>query len=158
MAALQQTRAIKPANNNWVLFAATVEAMLFRAGEKWQAERVEHAIRSLRDWYKGDGVYGDGPEFHWDYYNSFVIHPMLIEVLEVLGPGAEGVGSPATPVLARARRYAAILERLISPEGAFPPLGPIAEPTASASFICLARWRCGMNCRRGCLPPRSAAG
>ena len=29
---------------------------------------------------QGDGACGDGPEFHWDYYNSFVIHPMLLDV------------------------------------------------------------------------------
>ena len=27
----------------------------------------------------------DGPAFHWDYYNSFVIHPMLVDVLGAVG-------------------------------------------------------------------------
>ena len=35
----------------------------------------------MNTWYKGDGVYGDGPPFHWDYYNSFVIQPMLLNIL-----------------------------------------------------------------------------
>ena len=48
-------------------------------GVWWDPMRVDYAIRSIEQWYKGDGVYGDGPSFHWDYYNSFVIHPMLLE-------------------------------------------------------------------------------
>ena len=45
--------------------------------------RVDYALRQHDQWYKGDGAYGDGPAFHWDYYNSFVIHPMLLDVLDV---------------------------------------------------------------------------
>ena len=44
--------------------------------------RVDYALRQHDQWYKGDGIYGDGPQFHWDYYNSFVIHPMLLDVLD----------------------------------------------------------------------------
>ena len=29
-------------------------------------------------------MYGDGVDFHMDYYNSFVIHPMLTDVLVVM--------------------------------------------------------------------------
>ena len=54
--------------------------------------RVDYALRQHEQWYKGDGIYGDGPVFHWDYYNSFVIQPMLLDVLD--GPpmvsGVEG--------------------------------------------------------------------
>ena len=121
--ALKLTRGIKPGNNNWLLFAAMVEAFLFRIGQPWLEERVEPALRLHESWYKGDGVYGDGPEFHWDYYNSFVIHPMLIDVLEVLGARNPQWEKMKPAVLRRAQRYAAIQERLISPEGTFPPIG-----------------------------------
>jgi hypothetical protein len=47
--------------------------------------RVDYALRQHHQWYKGDGAYGDGPYFHWDYYNSFVIQPMLLDVLGVCG-------------------------------------------------------------------------
>ena len=47
--------------------------------------RVDYALRQHEQWYKGDGAYGDGPAFHWDYYNSFVIHPMLLDVLDACG-------------------------------------------------------------------------
>ena len=51
-------------------------------GAPWDRLRVDYAVRQHDQWYKGDGAYGDGPAFHWDYYNSFVIHPMLLDVLD----------------------------------------------------------------------------
>src|SRR6266705_251342 len=109
--------------NNWLLFSATVEAGLKSLGASWDRVRVEYALRQHEQWYKGDGVYGDGPSFHWDYYNSFVIHPMLLDVLRLVGATAPEWQALTGPVLQRARRYAAIQERLISPEGTFPPIG-----------------------------------
>jgi hypothetical protein len=123
LAALKQTRAVKPPPCNWLLFAAMVEALLHRAGEKWVAERVENAIQMHEKWFKGDGAYGDGPDFHWDYYNSLVIQPMLLDVLEVFGPERPEWAALKPLVVWRARRYAAIQERFISPEGTFPPIG-----------------------------------
>ena len=123
VACLKQTRVTQPGENNWVLFAAMVEAMLHRAGEPIVVERVDHALTKHEEWYQGDGVYGDGPHFHWDYYNSFVIQPMLLDVLAVLGDERPAWGAMRAAVVARARRYAAIQERMISPEGTFPPIG-----------------------------------
>ncbi len=121
--ALETTRAITPGPNNWLLFAATVEAGLFALGARWDRVRVDYALRQHAQWYKGDGAYGDGPAFHWDYYNSFVIHPMLVDVLGALGGESEAWKAMRAPELERARRYAAIQERLISPEGTFPAVG-----------------------------------
>ena len=83
VAALESSRAITPVFSNWLLFSATVEAALARLGATWDRMRVDYALRQHDQWYKGDGVYGDGPAFHWDYYNSFVIQPMLLDVLDV---------------------------------------------------------------------------
>ena len=47
-------------------FSAIVEAALSFMGVWWDPMRVDYAIRSVDTWYKGDGVYGDGPSFHWD--------------------------------------------------------------------------------------------
>ena len=123
IAALQSTRVIQPGFNNWLLFSAMIEAALSTMGVWWDPMRVDYAIRSVEEWYKGDGVYGDGPPFHWDYYNSFVIQPMLLNILDTISKSSKAWNSFRQVTILRARRYAAIQERLISPEGAFPPMG-----------------------------------
>lgn len=122
VAALKSTRAIRPGENNWLLFAATVEAFLRKTGEPVVRERVDHALTKHMEWYKGDGVYGDGKDYRYDYYNSFVIHPMLVEVTTAFAADAEW-GPFASVVMKRAQRYAAIQERQISPEGSYPMIG-----------------------------------
>jgi hypothetical protein len=121
--AFESTRSIKPGFNNWLLFSATIEAALATLGASWDRMRVDYALRQHEQWYVGDGTYSDGPEFHWDYYNSFVIQPMLIDVLDACGAHDPAWEKLKDPVVRRARRYAAILERLISPEGTFPAIG-----------------------------------
>ena len=123
VAALVSTRAIRPGFNNWLLFSAMVETALSVMGADWDRMRVDYAVRQHEQWYKGDGMYGDGPTFHWDYYNSFVIQPMLLDILGALAPLTPEWKPLVDPVLLRAKRYAAIQERLISPEGTFPPIG-----------------------------------
>jgi hypothetical protein len=123
IAALESTRIIVPGFNNWLLFSATVEAGLKTLGASWDRVRVDYAFRQHEQWYKGDGTYGDGPALHWDYYNSFVIHPMLIDVLDVCQHEMPAWQELASREIERARRYAAIQERLIAPDGTFPPIG-----------------------------------
>ena len=123
VAALESTRTIVPGFNNWLLFSATVEAGLRSLGAPWDRVRVDYALRQHDQWYKGDGTYGDGPEFHWDYYNSFVIHPMLLDVLDACAEEHRAWKELAGRVALRARRYAGVQERLIAPDGSFPPIG-----------------------------------
>ena len=66
------------------MFAAIIETALLTMGESPTEQRLEACLRNMLSWYKGDGLYGDGNDFHFDYYNSFVIHPMLADVLRVL--------------------------------------------------------------------------
>ncbi|MCM3203734.1 DUF2264 domain-containing protein [Paenibacillus illinoisensis] len=122
--ALLATRIIRPVFSNWLLFSAIIEAALARMGvETWDRMRVDYAVRQHDQWYMGDGAYGDGPDFHWDYYNSFVIQPMLVDILDALGDQFDDWKAIRIRVLGRATRYAAVLERMISPEGTFPPIG-----------------------------------
>ncbi len=121
--ALAETRKIQPGFNNWLLFSAMIEACFCKYGQPWDTMRIDYALRQHQEWYKGDGLYGDGPDFHWDYYNSFVIQPMMLTVLDAVSAVTERWSFLRKPVEARARRYAAIQERLISPEGTFPPIG-----------------------------------
>jgi len=122
-AALASSRAVTPGFNNWLMFSASVEAALAAMGERWDAMRIDYAVRQHQQWYVGDGVYGDGPQFHWDYYNSFVIQPMLLDVLHGIAPHSRAWERFATDTLARAKRYAAIQERLIAPDGSYPAVG-----------------------------------
>ena len=123
VAALESTRTITPGFNNWLLFSATVEAALAKLGAPWDRMRVDYALRQHEQWYKGDGAYGDGPQFHWDYYNSFVIQPMMLDVLDACRDQSAAWKDIAGRAEPRARRYAAVLERLIAPDGTFPPIG-----------------------------------
>lgn len=123
------TRAIPPYESNWLLFASLVEAALHHFAQDLQPDRVHHAVARHAAWYLGDGTYGDGPELHCDYYNSFVIHPLLLETLDRLSPAFPPPPAPlALPLSSaeawrRARRYAEIQERSIAPDGSFPPVG-----------------------------------
>jgi len=123
IAALKSSRVITPGYNNWLLFSATIEAALLKFDNYGDRMRMDYAIKQHQLWYKGDGLYGDGPNFHWDYYNSFVIQPMLLEVLQTLQDSDKNQKNAYETALKRARRYAAIQERLISPEGTYPPIG-----------------------------------
>jgi hypothetical protein len=124
IAALQSTRKHQITwRNNWLLFSAMIETFLATVGAEWRAEPIDVAIKAHQEWYKGDGAYGDGSDFHWDYYNSFVIHPMLVTILELIGPIDDRWDGVRKAVHERALRYAAVQERLIAPDGSYPAFG-----------------------------------
>lgn len=123
MAALESSRVIKPYENNWLLFSAMVECAIKEFGGEWKYEAVEYALDRHEQWYKGDGVYGDGPDFHFDYYNSFVIQPMMTQVLEIVVKHVPEKSADFKRQLKRYARYAEQQERMISPEGTFPAVG-----------------------------------
>jgi hypothetical protein len=120
---LRKTRRITPGQSNWLLFSAMIEAFFAKVGADWQEGPVERALTAHEQWYVGDGTYGDGPEHHWDYYNSFVIQPFLVDVLETFQPVTPKWSDLRPNVLKRARRFAAVQERMIAADGTFPPLG-----------------------------------
>lgn len=123
IAAFKNLREIKPGYNNWLLFAAIIEAALLQFGDTWDPMRVDYAIKKHEEWYKGDGWYGDGPHFHFDYYNAFVIHPMLADIFKVLANHGKASAKDHERELKRMQRYGVILERMISPEGTIPVVG-----------------------------------
>ncbi|MEO7991565.1 MAG: DUF2264 domain-containing protein [Chryseolinea sp.] len=122
--ALIATRVIKPYNSNWLLFSAMIETAILKFSKtNYDYTPIDYAIKQHEAWYKGDGVYGDGPEFHFDYYNSFVIHPMLLDIVATVNHETGELKDTFIILEKRAKRYAEIQERLISPEGTFPPIG-----------------------------------
>ncbi|MFR9236417.1 MAG: DUF2264 domain-containing protein [Eisenbergiella massiliensis] len=123
-AALRSSRQIVACNSNWIFFSAMVEAGLYVLGEKdYDKMRIAYALRVFDGWYKGDGVYGDGEMFHWDYYNSFVIQPMYLDLAEMFVNLGEEFRELEKRVAVRAARYASVLERMIAPDGSYPILG-----------------------------------
>ncbi len=126
VAALKQTRTILSHRCNWLLFTAMVEAALYVMTGDCDRMRADYALFAHEQWYKGDGVYGDGPNFDWDYYNSYVIQPMLLDVIRTLHPVMNRGGYAdrmEAKTLKHARRYAAIQERMINQDGTFPVIG-----------------------------------
>ncbi|UQZ32711.1 hypothetical protein C2I18_03540 [Paenibacillus sp. PK3_47] len=124
IAALKKTRRTATSGSNWLLFSAMVEAALYILGDpEYDRMRVGYAVHMFMDWYKGDGVYGDGKDFHWDYYNSFVIQPMLVDVITLFEQDAAPYPSLKPLIMQRAQRYSAVLERMIAPDGTYPFLG-----------------------------------
>ncbi|GAB3166967.1 DUF2264 domain-containing protein [Telluribacter humicola] len=121
--AFQSSRVIRPGFSNWLLFSGMIEAFFAKYGYEYDKMRLDYAIRQHEQWYKGDGMYGDGPNFHWDYYNSYVIQPFLVDILAVIAPMDRTYQSIHENVTKRAVRYAAIQERLIAPDGTFPIIG-----------------------------------
>ena len=122
-ACLRETRAITPPQNNWLLFSALVESALWKFTGECEKKSIEIALQKHEEWYVGDGTYGDGPQYHWDFYNSFVIQPALLAVLTVCEEKHSPLAKELPRVIARARRYAEVQERLISPEGTYPVIG-----------------------------------
>lgn len=120
-------RSIDPPYTNWLLFSSTIEAMMAKAHAPYDQYRVNSAIRKVEEWYVGDGWYSDGPFFTFDYYNSYVIHPMYLETLEAMIDSKEYTRIDYQQYYARAlkrtQKFALILERLVSPEGTFPVVG-----------------------------------
>ncbi|RFS24682.1 DUF2264 domain-containing protein [Chitinophaga silvatica] len=131
-------RSIKPGNSNWLLFSAIIEAMLLQFGAAWKKKPVTYAVEKMQEWYKGDSMYGDGAAFHFDYYNSFVIQPMLVDVLKVMADKNEVPVMAYEQAFKRMQRYSAILERQISPEGTFPIVGR-SMPYRNGAFQALAQ-------------------
>lgn len=119
----KSTRDMKPGNNNWLLFSAMVECGLKEFGGEWNFHVVERALNSHINWYKGDGVYGDGEVYHSDYYNSFVIHPMLKQILEITVKYKPEYEQFYREEQVRFTRYAETQERMIAPDGTYPIIG-----------------------------------
>ncbi len=123
-AALRATRRFTPFAMNWLFFSAMVEAALRVMGETdYDLTRVDYAVNMFEGWYLGDGVYGDGPKFRWDYYNSFVIQPMYLDVLRTFADVGRGYHELLEKCLVRSGRYAAELERNINADGSYPVIG-----------------------------------
>ncbi|MCC7400431.1 MAG: DUF2264 domain-containing protein [Chitinophagaceae bacterium] len=113
----------KGAYNNWLLFAGITEGFLMKIGEQYDPSRIDFALRKMKEWYVGDGWYSDGEHFSMDYYNSYVIHPMLVDLLKITTEKKFSLQQDYDIALKRMVRYSEFLERIISPDGTYPAFG-----------------------------------
>lgn len=111
------------AYNNWLLFSGLTEGFLLSIGEQYDPARVQFAINKMKEWYVGDSWYSDGTKFSMDYYNSYVIHPMLVDLLKVLVDKKRAPQADYDLAVKRMVRYSEYLERVIAPDGTYPPYG-----------------------------------
>ncbi|HVF96429.1 MAG TPA: DUF2264 domain-containing protein [Flavisolibacter sp.] len=117
------TRKVRPPYNNWLLFSAIIEVFFLEHNYSWDEMRVDLALRQIDKWYVGDGHYSDGENFHLDYYNSYVIHPYLTQLLQTLTTKKQAYGWLLEKQGKRSSRYAVIQERMIASDGSFPVTG-----------------------------------
>ena len=138
LAEFEKLRRYTPPYQNWVLFCAMEECLLLKAGGSVDEYRLRTGLYKVEEWYIGDGWYSDGPSFAFDYYNSYVIHPMYYECVKTLVEKKRwlipyvndqqrgrrlNAAERLRDVETRMQKYGVILERMISPEGAFPVFG-----------------------------------
>ncbi|MFM9826509.1 DUF2264 domain-containing protein [Flavobacterium sp.] len=113
----------KAVYSNWLLFSGITEAFLLKIGADYDPVRIDYALKKINEWYVGDGWYSDGPKMSMDYYNSFVIHSMLVDLLAVTVENKISNQSEYDLAVKRMSRYSEYLERIIAPDGTFPAFG-----------------------------------
>ena len=138
-------RHIDPPYTNWLLFSSTIESFMAKAGGDFDEYRVNSACRKVEEWYVGDGWYADGPVFAFDYYSSYVFHPMYLETLQAMVDAKVNSRLDYQKYydreLRRCQKYSIILERFISPEGTFPAFGrSIPYRMATMQPLALMAW------------------
>lgn len=140
-----QLRRVDPPYTNWLLFSSTIESLLAKIGADCDEYRINSAIRKVEEWYAGDGWYADGPIFAFDYYSSYVFHPMYLETLQTMRESGRYTRIHYTKyyqrALKRAQKFSIVLERFISPEGTFPVFGrSIPYRMATMQPLALMAW------------------
>ena len=138
----EKIRLIKPYNNNWLLFSGIVECFFIMIGKEPDKKKMYDIIKRINNFYIGDGWYSDGPVFAMNYYNSFVIHPMFVHMIEIMEKN--NIKAPISSKLAfeRMQRFNVFIERLISPEGTFPAFGrSIVYRMAIFQTLALSVWK-----------------
>ena len=138
-------RHIDPPYTNWLLFSSTIESFMAKAGGDYDQYRVNSACRKMEEWYVGDGWYSDGPVFAFDYYSSYVFHPMYLETLQAMIDAKANTRLDYQKYydreLKRCQKYSLVLERFISPEGTFPVFGrSIPYRMATMQPLALMAW------------------
>lgn len=142
---LKSLRTIRPAYNNWLLFRAMVEVFFMSIGEDVDEYALSVGLQKMSEWYLSDGWYSDGPEYAMDYYNSYVMHPMMVEVVEMCKKHKFSTSISLDLAVKRMNRFNTILERFISPEGAYPAVGrSVIYRMGAFQTLAMSAWKYGL--------------
>ena len=106
-------------SNNWCNFPSILQAGLWYHNLTNETNYIYEAIKLQEEWYKGDGAYGDGIHFHFDQYNSYVMHPQLVDAVRVCKMKGDAMGAKYECLLKRMQRWAVVQERMIHPDGSY---------------------------------------
>ena len=123
---LQSVNMMPVYDNNWILQKALVTAFLYVQETdityaSQYSSAVRRAIHTFNGFYVGDGIYGDGPLYSSNYYNSIVVHPAIQDLMKAI-PGAFALAT-GDVFVARYLRFLEIQERQFSETGSFPAIG-----------------------------------
>jgi hypothetical protein len=125
--------------NNWILMPAVINLCLDKYWNICNIDLVINSIKTVDSWYVGDGFYRDGYFFAFDYYNSYVFHPFLMEINKNISSHSlhrETLSRINTKnLLARSQRYAVILEKLADKDGRLPVVGRSATYRTGAFYL-----------------------
>ncbi len=118
----------KPHMNNWLLFEALIEIFLYKNQKIKALNKTLLNLRVIESYYIGDGWYKDGSIFHMDFYNSYVILPLLITIyneLYIINYQNQNIvyKNLYNKTLLKIQRQSEFLERLIGLDGSFPIFG-----------------------------------
>lgn len=142
---LKSLRTIRPAYNNWLLFRAMVEVFFMSIGEDVDEYALSVGLQKMSEWYLSDGWYSDGPEYAMDYYNSYVMHPMMVEVVEMCKKHKFSTPISLDLAVKRMNRFNTFLERFISPEGAYPAVGrSVIYRMGAFQTLAMSAWKYGL--------------
>lgn len=142
---LKSLRTIRPAYNNWLLFRAMVEVFFMSIGEDVDEYALSVGLQKMSEWYLSDGWYSDGPEYAMDYYNSYVMHPMMVEVVEMCKKHKFSTPISLDLAVKRMNRFNTILERFISPEGTYPAVGrSVIYRMGAFQTLAMSAWKYGL--------------
>jgi hypothetical protein len=108
-------------DNNWHLFPVLVDAVLHSLNVTTERSGARRHYARIKEFYRGDGWFSDGPEEIFDYYNAWGIHYELFWLQQVepgwdsqfIGPAQEQflstykylLGSKGFPILGRSVCY-----------------------------------------------------
>jgi hypothetical protein len=108
------------ADNNHVLFGATVQAFLASVDADHDGDAIDAALDRIDEWYAGDGWYSDGRGRRFDHYNAWTFHlyPFFIEqLLAGLRAGAAGTRPDFDVYRTRLRMFLDDYQHLFSSTG-----------------------------------------